>query len=63
MKYFPSIEDKKESSNIDNLSRESQLPTSTSTSTSTSTTIASRNQSTHLSGIGEGKGTAKTHVE
>ena len=61
MKYFPSIEDKKESSNIDNLSRESQQLTSTSTSTPF--TNASPNHSTFLSGIVGEKGTAIIHFE
>lgn len=56
MKYFPAIQgkDKKESSNIDNQSPESKL----SISTSTSTINEFQNQSTYLSGISGGKGTA-----
>ena len=59
MKYFPSVQDIKESSNIDYPSRESQPLTSTSTST----TNASLNQSTFLSGIVGGKGTAIKHFK
>ena len=61
MKYFPAIQDKKESSNIDNPSRESKLSTSSSTSTSTSNAFL--NQSNFLSGIVGGKGTAIMHVK
>lgn len=56
MKYFPAIQDKdkKESLNFDNQSLESKL----SISTSTSTINEFQNQSTYLSGISGGKGTA-----